>query len=74
MIKEISGITPEELEKFKDSAKKDFEVLKAAKHIQNYKVKMVGREFFMLMSDIEYRGAAMLATMSNGSIEITPIK
>lgn len=39
--------------------------------MSNYKIRVLGEEFFMLMTDEEYRGVAMLAAMSHGAIEIT---
>jgi hypothetical protein len=39
--------------------------------MSNYKIRVLGEEFFMLMTEEEYRGVAMLAAMSRGAIEIT---
>ena len=38
--------------------------------MSNYKIRVLDEEFFMLMTDEEYRGVAMLAAMSHGAIEI----
>ncbi len=42
--------------------------------MSNYKIRVLGEEFFMLMTEEEYRGVAMLAAMSHGAIEITLIE
>mgnify|MGYP007111743787 CR=1 FL=1 len=38
--------------------------------MHNYKIRVLDEEFFMVLSDEEYRGIAMLAAMSHGAIEI----
>lgn len=38
--------------------------------MHNYKIKIFDEEFFMLMTDDEYRGVAMLAAMSHGAVSI----
>lgn len=42
--------------------------------MSNYKIRVLDEEFFMLMTEEEYRGVAMLAAMSHGVIEITLIE
>ena len=39
--------------------------------MSNYKIRILDEEFFMLMTDYEYQGVAMLAAMSHGAVEIT---
>ena len=38
--------------------------------MSNYKIRVLDEEFFMLMTDDEYQGVAMLATMSHGAVSI----
>lgn len=42
--------------------------------MSNYKIRIHDEEFYMLMTDEEYRGVAMLAAMSHGVIEIILIE
>lgn len=42
--------------------------------MHNYKIRVLDEEFFMVLNDEEYRGIAMLAAMSHGAVDITPVK
>lgn len=42
--------------------------------MSNYKVRVLDEEFFMILSEEEYRGIAMLAAMSHGAIELTLVE
>lgn len=38
--------------------------------MHNYKVRIFDEEFFIVFTDEEYRGIAMLAAMSHGAVSI----
>lgn len=38
--------------------------------MSNYRIRVIDEEFFMLLTDEEYRGIALLAELSHGVIEI----
>ena len=42
--------------------------------MSNYKIRILDEEFFMLMTDYEYQGVAMLAAMSKGAVSIELIE
>lgn len=42
--------------------------------MHNYKIRVLDEEFFMILSDDEYRGIVMLAAMSHGAVEVTPVE
>lgn len=41
--------------------------------MSNYKIRVIDEEFYMVLTEEEYRGISMLAAMSHGAIAITPI-
>ena len=45
-----------------------------SRRASNYKIRVLDEEFFMVLTDEEYRGIAMLAAMSHGAIEITLVE
>lgn len=44
-----------------------------SRHMANYKVKVYDEEFYMVLSDEEHHGIAMLAAVSKGAIKLTLI-
>lgn len=38
--------------------------------MSNYKIRVLDEEFFMLLTDVEYQGIAMLASKSHGAVSI----
>lgn len=62
-----------EFEESMASIDRDFENIEAAKRVSNYKVRILDEKHFILMNDLEYRGAAMIAAISHGVVSVTRV-
>lgn len=62
-----------EFEHLMNTMDKDFETYEASKRVSNYKVRILDKDHFILMNDLEYRGAAMIAAISHGVVSVEKV-